>query len=99
MRNRYLVTVATALMVVMLVAATGCKSNPEKAKKKYLESGMSYVDKKQYDAALIQFKRPCRSIRSIRRHTTNSDWCTCTCRGRKTRIRNSTWPPTSTRRT
>ena len=57
MRNRYLVTVATALMVVMLVAATGCKSNPEKAKKKYLESGMSYVDKKQYDAALIQFKK------------------------------------------
>src|SRR5664279_5640870 len=57
MRNRYLVTVATALMVVMLVAATGCKANPEKAKKKYLESGMSYVDKKQYDAALIQFKK------------------------------------------
>ena len=52
-----LVTVATALMVVMLVAATGCKSNPEKAKKKYLESGLSYVDKKQYDAAVIQFKK------------------------------------------
>jgi tetratricopeptide (TPR) repeat protein len=57
MRNRYLVTVATAVMAVMLVAATGCKSNPEKAKKKYLESGMSYVEKKQYDAALIQFKK------------------------------------------
>jgi len=57
MRNRYLVTVATALMVVMLVAATGCKGNPEKAKKKYLESGLKYVDKKQYDAALIQFKK------------------------------------------
>ena len=57
MRNRYLVTVATALMVLMLIAATGCKSNPEKAKKKYLESGLSYVDKKQYDAAAIQFKK------------------------------------------
>src|SRR5450755_4843247 len=57
MRNRYLVTVATALMMVMLVVATGCKANPEKAKKKYLESGLSYVDKKQYDAAVIQFKK------------------------------------------
>src|SRR5271169_4220450 len=57
MRNRYLVTVATALLALLLVSATGCKSNPEKAKKKYLESGLSYVDKKQYDAAAIQFKK------------------------------------------
>ena len=57
MRNRYFVTAATALMAVLLVVATGCKGNPEKAKKKYLESGMSYVDKKQYDAAVIQFKK------------------------------------------
>jgi len=57
MRNRYQVLVATALMAMLLVAATGCKGNPEKAKKKYLESGISYVDKKQYDAAVIQFKK------------------------------------------
>ena len=57
MRNRYFISVATALMAVLLVAATGCKGNPEKAKKKYLESGQSYVDKKQYDAAVIQFKK------------------------------------------
>ena len=57
MRNRYLITVTTALMAVLLVVATGCKGNPEKAKKKYLESGLSYVDKKQYDAAVIQFKK------------------------------------------
>ena len=57
MRNRYLVSLATALMAILLVLATGCKGNPEKAKKKYLESGLSYMDKKQYDAAVIQFKK------------------------------------------
>ena len=57
MRNRYLISIATALVAVLLVSATGCKGNPEKAKKKYLESGLSYVDKKQYDAAVIQFKK------------------------------------------
>ena len=35
MRNRYVISVATALVAVLLVAATGCKGNPEKAKKKY----------------------------------------------------------------
>src|SRR5271169_2961996 len=57
MRNRYIVTVATAVIAILLVASTGCKGNPEKAKKKYLESGLSYLDKKQYDAAVIQFKK------------------------------------------
>src|SRR5215472_1162941 len=57
MRTRYVVSAATALMAVLLVSATGCKGNPEKAKKKYLESGLSYVNKKQYDAAVIQFKK------------------------------------------
>jgi tetratricopeptide (TPR) repeat protein len=57
MRNRYLVCVATALIAVVLTGATGCKGNPETAKKKYLESGLKYVDKKQYDAAVIQFKK------------------------------------------
>ena len=57
MRNRYVISIATALVAVLLVGATGCKSNPEKAKKKYLESGLSYMDKKQYDAAVIQFKK------------------------------------------
>src|SRR5271157_5634415 len=57
MRNRYFIALATALMAVFLIVATGCKGNPEKAKTKYLESGLSYVDKKQYDAAVIQFKK------------------------------------------
>ena len=57
MRNRYFVAMATALAAVLLIAATGCKGNPETAKKKYLESGQSYVEKKQYDAAVIQFKK------------------------------------------
>src|SRR6516165_11345583 len=57
MRNRCVIVVATALMAITLVAATGCKGNPEKAKKKYLESGLKYVDKKEYDAAVIQFKK------------------------------------------
>src|ERR1022692_1715980 len=57
MRNRYVISIATALVAVLLVGATGCKGNPEKAKKKYLASGLSYVDKKQYDTAVIQFKK------------------------------------------
>src|ERR1035438_8833092 len=57
MRNRYLISIATALVALLLVGATGCKANPEKAKKKYLESGLNYMDKKQYDAAVIQFKK------------------------------------------
>ena len=57
MRNRFVISITTALVAVLLIAATGCKANPEKAKKKYLESGVSYVDKKQYDAAVIQFKK------------------------------------------
>src|SRR5271169_1342347 len=57
MRNRYIISIATALIAVFLIGATGCKANPEKAKKKYLESGLNYVDKKQYDAAVIQFKK------------------------------------------
>src|SRR5208337_5495194 len=57
MRNRFVISITTALVAVLLIAATGCKSNPEKAKTKYLESVLSYVDKKQYDAAVIQFKK------------------------------------------
>ncbi len=57
MRNRYFVAMATALVAVLLIAATGCKGNPETVKKKYLESGQSYVEKKQYDAAVIQFQK------------------------------------------
>jgi tetratricopeptide (TPR) repeat protein len=57
MRNRYLVSIATALITIFLAVGAGCKGNPEKAKKKYLESGQGYADKKQYDAAVIQFKK------------------------------------------
>ena len=93
MRNRYLVTVATALMVVMLVAATGCKSNPEKAKKKYLESGLSYVDKKQYDAALIQFKKALQVDPKYAEAHYQLGLVICTCRGPRTRSRNSRGRP------
>ena len=54
MRNRYIVL---AVMAVMTLTLAGCSRNPEKAKRKYLESGMSYMDKKQYEAASIQFKK------------------------------------------
>src|SRR5271165_3951456 len=57
MRNRFVISITTVLVAALLIVATGCKANPEKAKKKYLESGLSYADKKQYDAAVIQFRK------------------------------------------
>ena len=54
MRNRYIVFVLTAIVTLALA---GCHRNPEVAKRKYYESGMSYMDKKQYEAASIQFKK------------------------------------------
>jgi len=54
MRNRYVVSVVLA---VLTVALAGCSRNPEVAKKKYLESGMKYMDQQKYDAAAIQFKK------------------------------------------
>ena len=41
MRNRYIVFITSTLLAVALV---GCSKNPEVAKKKYLESGMKYMD-------------------------------------------------------
>ena len=54
MRNRYIV-----LFILALTALTfaGCRRNPEKAKQKYFDSGMKYMDNKQYEAASIQFKK------------------------------------------
>ena len=54
MRNRYFVTI---VMAVLAVALAGCSRNPEVAKKKYLESGMKYMDQEKYDSAAIQFKK------------------------------------------
>src|SRR5215467_445027 len=54
MRNRYVVSVVLA---VLTVALAGCSRNPEVAKKKYLESGMKYMDQDKADSAIIQFKK------------------------------------------
>ncbi len=54
MRNRYLVYILSVFLILSLAA---CHSNPETAKRKYLESGQKYMDKKEYDAAVIQFKK------------------------------------------
>ena len=54
MRKRYIVLF---LSVLIALSFSGCSRNPEKAKRKYLESGMKYMDSKQYEAATIQFKK------------------------------------------
>ena len=54
MRNRYIVFVV--LIAVLALVFVGCTRNPEVAKRKYLESGMKYMDQKKYDSAVIQFK-------------------------------------------
>lgn len=54
MRNRYIVFVAMAVLAIVLV---GCTRNPETAKRKYVESGMKYMEQKKYDSAVIQFKK------------------------------------------
>ena len=54
MRNRYIVVF---LLVLTALTFVGCRRNPEKAKQKYLDSGMKYMDNKQYEAASIQFKK------------------------------------------
>ena len=54
MRKRYVVTIVMAVLLVVLV---GCTRNPDAAKRKYVESGMKYMDEKKYDSAVIQFKK------------------------------------------
>ena len=54
MRNRYIVFV---VMVVLSIVCVGCTRNPETAKRKYVESGMKYMEQKKYDSAVIQFKK------------------------------------------
>src|ERR1700678_131759 len=54
MRNRYIVSILLAVLAVVLA---GCSRNPDVAKKKYLESGMKYMDQQKYDSAAIQFKK------------------------------------------
>src|SRR5580704_18657716 len=53
MRNRYLVSMVMAL----LIGIAGCSKNPDAAKKKYLESGMKYMEQQKYDSAIIQFRK------------------------------------------
>ena len=55
MRTRYIVLLLLAALLALGLA--GCHRNPEAAKRKYLESGEKYMEKKQYDAAIIQFKK------------------------------------------
>src|SRR5450759_4923277 len=54
MRNRYIVFVVLAVLSIGFI---GCTRNPETAKRKYLESGMKYMEQKKYDSAVIQFKK------------------------------------------
>ena len=54
MRNRYIVFVVMAALATGIV---GCTRNPDAAKRKYVESGMKYMDQKKYDSAVIQFKK------------------------------------------
>ena len=42
---------------LLAVVLAGCSRNPDVAKKKYLESGMKYMDQQKYDSAVIQFKK------------------------------------------
>jgi len=55
MRNRYFVSIVMAVLAVVL---GGCSRNPDVAKRKYLESGMKYMEQEKYDSAAIQFKKP-----------------------------------------
>ncbi len=54
MRNRYLVSIVMAVLAIVLA---GCSRNPDVAKRKYLESGMKYMEQEKYDSAAIQFKK------------------------------------------
>src|SRR5271167_768496 len=54
MRKRYIVLI---VMSVLLVVFAGCTRNPAAAKRKYVESGIKYMDQKKYDSAVIQFKK------------------------------------------
>jgi tetratricopeptide (TPR) repeat protein len=54
MRKRYIVSIVMAMLLAVLV---GCTRNPDAAKRKYVESGMKYMDEKKYDSAIIQFKK------------------------------------------
>ena len=55
MRKRYIVSIVMA--AALLVGFAGCTRNPDAAKRKYVESGMKYMDEKKYDSAVIQFKK------------------------------------------
>src|SRR5271166_3839767 len=54
MRKRYIVSI---VMLALLVGLAGCTRNPDAAKRKYVESGMKYMDQKKYESAVIQFKK------------------------------------------
>jgi tetratricopeptide (TPR) repeat protein len=43
--------------VALLLLAVGCKTDPETAKRRYLESGQRYFEKKQFNEASIQFRK------------------------------------------
>lgn len=55
MRKRYIVSLI--VMAVLMAVLAGCTRNPDAAKRKYVESGMKYMDQKKYDSAVIQFKK------------------------------------------
>lgn len=53
MRTRATILISTLLLLSLLV---GCMRDPEKAKRRYLESGQRYAQQQKYAEAQIQFK-------------------------------------------
>src|ERR1051326_6171950 len=45
------------LMICFLLGMVGCKTDPEVAKRRYLESGQRYFDRGQYSEACIQYRK------------------------------------------
>ena len=71
MRNRYIVLIFSLLIGLSL---SGCRGNPEKAKQKYLESGMKYMDTNSTRPQPSSSRRPFRSIPSSPRRIMSWAW-------------------------
>src|SRR5947208_2508175 len=52
--HKYIVGMLGAFLLIGMI---GCKTDPEVAKRRYLESGQRYFDKGQYQEASIQYRK------------------------------------------
>jgi tetratricopeptide (TPR) repeat protein len=50
------VKISAAVALIALSATLGCSSDPNVGKQKFLKSGMRFVEKKDYGAAIVQFR-------------------------------------------